>query len=395
MIWLIEPQDPLLARDGRPFSATPGARARSLAFPFPSTTAGAARTRAGEQNGYFNPEAASVVGDIPVRGPLLVEVDDSGTPLFFAPAPGDALAFDEDDGRLVVRRLAPLARPAGMMTDLDDEQPALHLVGLARPNPNKPSKRALAFWQWARFEAWLMNPADAAHERAELGIEGLPLDRRMHVGIDPATLTGRDGALFMTGGLTFWRNVSERDPALSGARRLALAVEVDEEGEHTLGPGFGPMGGERRLMHWHQTEGEFPRPPAGLRERVMADGYCRVILLTPAYFEDGWRPRYLCEPRDGVTVQVAAAVVGKPQTVSGWDLVAKGPRASRRLAPAGSVYYLRLDGDAADIGRWFDATWQTCISDGKSDRDAGFGLAAVGVYSGATEEMSTEEAPYA
>ncbi|MFZ2521089.1 MAG: type III-B CRISPR module-associated Cmr3 family protein, partial [Anaerolineae bacterium] len=28
--WLIEPRDPLIFRDGRPFSASPGARAKTL-----------------------------------------------------------------------------------------------------------------------------------------------------------------------------------------------------------------------------------------------------------------------------------------------------------------------------------------------------------------------------
>jgi CRISPR-associated protein Cmr3 len=46
-VWIMEPHDPLLVRDGRPFGSNPGARARSLLFPFPSTIAGGMRTRAG------------------------------------------------------------------------------------------------------------------------------------------------------------------------------------------------------------------------------------------------------------------------------------------------------------------------------------------------------------
>jgi len=46
-LWTLIPRDPLIFRDGRPFSADAGARAKSLAFPYPSTTTGAVRTSVG------------------------------------------------------------------------------------------------------------------------------------------------------------------------------------------------------------------------------------------------------------------------------------------------------------------------------------------------------------
>jgi CRISPR-associated protein Cmr3 len=395
MIWLIEPTDPLLARDGRPFNATPGSRARSLAFPFPSTTAGAVRTRAGQDpHGRFDTEKDVV--RVSVRGPLLVEPADDGTIHYFAPAPGDALLFDAPDDRLAVRRLTPLSSPPGSQTDLAvDLHQDLHVVGLVDPNlKKKTARRPPPFWRWERFAAWLDAPADTVLPAADLGIAGPARDRRTHVGIDPATLTGRDGVLFATSGLTFWRNEARADATLSGARRLALAVDISAPDGLSPAPGFGPMGGERRLMYWRQAEGSgFPDPPPGLRDRVMTDGHCRVILLTPACFAAGWRPSGLLAPREGVTPQLEAAIIGKPLTVSGWDLAATppGPRASRRLAPSGSVLYLKLGADAKANGRWFDAVWMQCVSDTDSDNAAGFGLAAVGAWSGVPEDMNMEE----
>lgn len=402
MIWIIEPQDPLLVRDGRPFGPTPGARARSLPFPFPSTTTGAARTRAGEENGRFLSDRVESVKRISVRGPMLVELADDKAARFLAPAPGDALPFDEDDGRLSLRLLAPLARPSGATTDLDDK--LSHIVGLARPDPDpdktlrKPAKRPPAFWYWERFERWLMGPNDEpAADVKEIGIVGLPVDRRMHVAIDPATLTGRDGALFMTGGLAFWHNDEREEPKLSGARRLGLAIDIDmsDAGSLTIDSGYGPMGGERRLMHWRPVDTYFPAMPPGLKESIVSSRHCRVILLTPAFFADGWRPGYLTDQRDGVGAELVAAVTGKPQTISGWDLVAKGPRPSRRLVPAGSVFYLKLTGSDDDISGWLDKTWMQCISNTPADRAAGFGLAVVGVWSGVPQSMTTEEESHA
>src|SRR6266446_9986611 len=76
-IWIIEPRDPLIVRDGRPFGPDPGARATSLPFPFPSTTTGGVRTRAGlNDRGIFDLAGKQLedLKQLSVRGPLLVQL---------------------------------------------------------------------------------------------------------------------------------------------------------------------------------------------------------------------------------------------------------------------------------------------------------------------------------
>lgn len=100
--WIIEPRDPLIVRDGRPFGPIPGARAASLSFPFPSTTTGGVRTQYGLGLGEdFEDEQKkssliAKVKRIAVTGPLLVEVDDETGDVarWFAWAPADALLLD-------------------------------------------------------------------------------------------------------------------------------------------------------------------------------------------------------------------------------------------------------------------------------------------------------------
>src|SRR6266536_998598 len=94
-IWIIEPHEPLIFRDGRPFSTNPGASANSLPFPFPSTTTGGVRTQAGlDGHGIFTRTSEEVLR-LHVRGPLLVQLPVNGSEPekldWLAPAPADAL----------------------------------------------------------------------------------------------------------------------------------------------------------------------------------------------------------------------------------------------------------------------------------------------------------------
>ncbi len=51
----------------------------------------------------------------------------------------------------------------------------------------------------------------------------------------------------------------------------------------------------------------------------------------------------------GIKLTLHCAVIGKPVREGGWDLVNNAPRAVRSLAPAGSVFYLTVDGGAEGI----------------------------------------------
>lgn len=386
-VWIIEPRDPLIIRDGRPFGPVPGARAVSLAFPFPSTTTGAVRTRDGlDAAGRFQPSEIPWVKNINVRGPLLVELD-AGTgdvTRWLVPAPADALLLDlepADTTRAILKRLVPLQLPQGAKTDLPD---GLMPVGMPRRDPHKPSSRVPRFWYWDFFEQWLRDPREYEVSLAKLGHDGPVREARIHVSIRPETQTADEerGALFQTRGLEF-THVPERRK-LFGVRRLGLAVATDAP---NLKSGIAPMGGERRLVFWRQSGETLPSIPDALKEKIAALRHCRLILLTPAHFEAGWKPAWLLEGREGVIPSLQAVVLSRCQTVSGWDFEKDKPKPTRRLAPAGTVFFLKLDGNGAAIKRWIDTIWMQCISDEKQDRRDGFGLAVLGVWDGQIHRM--------
>lgn len=386
-VWIIEPCDPLIVRDGRPFGPVPGARAVSVAFPFPSTIAGGVRTRDGlDAAGRFRPTEIPRVKQIDVRGPLLVELD-AGTgdvTRWLVPAPADALLLDLDPAdttRAILKRLVPLQLPLGAGTDLPD---ALAPVGMPGRDPRKPCGKAPRYWNWVFFEQWLLDPHDREVSLAKLGHNGPVRDARIHVSIRPETQTADEerGALFQTRGLEF--TYVPEGQKLSGARRLGLAVATDAP---NLKPGIAPLGGERRLVFWRQSGETLPTFPKEVKEKIAGQRHCRLILLTPAHFKAGWKPSRLLEGREGVIPSLQAVALSRYQTVSGWDFEKGKPKPTRRLAPAGTVYFLKLDGDTAAIKRWVSTIWMHCVSDGEQDRRDGFGLAVLGVWDGKFHRM--------
>jgi len=373
--WIIEPRDPLIVRDGRPFGPTPGARAASLPFPFPSTVAGAVRTQAGrDTNGVFDKQRIEEVKKITVSGPLLVELNEvNAIRRWLIPAPSDALLLDLDPplkGRAICKRLVPLCLPPGAQTNLPN---GLKPVGLTCPTPCKPV-RGPRFWSWDRFSQWLISPQEAEVTLAEMGHDGPVPEQRTHVRIDPNTSTAEEGALFQTHGLEFTQYARQR---------LALAVITDR----VLHPNLTPLAGERRLVSWRQSRETPPACPAEVRDAIKQNAACRVVLLTPAHFVQGHYPDWLLQPHAGVSPVLVAMAVQRARVVSGWDLEWERPKPTRRLAPAGTVLFLQLQGDPAAIVQWVDGLWMQCVSDAEQDRRDGFGLAVLGTWSGALEEM--------
>lgn len=398
-LWIIEPRDPLICRDGRPFNPTPGTRARTLDFPFPSTTTGAVRTQAGlRSDGTFDSQRIAEVRQLAVRGPLLVQLAASEPEIvhWLVPAPADALIFEPDpDGNTpqpFLRWLHPQELPPGAMTDLhmppDDgtkqAELSLAVVGLSQPDPRKPARNVPRFWYWTKFKQWLEQPHDQAIALDTLGLNALPRASRMHVKIDPQTLTSSDGDLFQTEGLEFTQRREAQ--SLAEANRLALVVVTAADAQLQPRTGLSHMGSEKRVVTWRKTDTALPGCPAQLVKQVAETRRCRIILLTPAYFAQGFRPTWLLAERAGVQPTLRAVAVQRPQVVSGWDFEHGQAKPTRRLAPAGTVLFLQLDGAEAAIAEWIAQTWMQCVSDDSETGDAeqfrrdGFGLAVVGTW---------------
>lgn len=405
--WIIEPHDPMIFRDGRPFGATPGVQATSLDFPFPSTTTGGVRTRTGlDSDGLFDKSQIETLKKLQVRGPLLVQLeanaDSTAIDKWLVPAPQDALLFEPPSKENankpetpILKQLVPLQLPEGTQTDFATDENNLGLIGLPHPDPSKPAKNAPHYWYWETFQDWLINPAIVCQKTRKkediemLGHSGPQKEQRTHVSIDPSSETAKEGYLFTTHGLEFTHLTKQ---ALSTAKRLALAIAVDKiDTTRLLEPkeNFASLGGERRMVSWHKSEMKFPPCPDDVVKAIADKKACRLFLLTPAYFRNGYYPDRQTLRRQGIMPDLKAIAIHRPQVVSGWDLEKRAPKPTRRLAPAGTVLFLSFAKDTHPdaLKEWVKAVWMQCISDSEQERLDGFGLVALGTWSGEPEKL--------
>ena len=381
------PRDPLIFRDGKPFTAVPGERSKSMPFPFPATLAGAVRTRIGtNSSGEFDTTQIKSLLKISVRGPFLVELDENQliTEWYF-PAPADALIVAED-GLTTRYALAPLDISNDIQSNLDVN---LKLIGAKHNIKTKSISNLPLYWTWELLQEWLLKPPDEETIDLETfnAIHGPARETRTHVSIDPKTQTAVAGALFQTSGMEFIQ-LKQGDP-LSKSSQLALAIETTVD----FANGMGFLGGERRVIRWEKAQGEkakLPECPQNLKDQIKRDAHCRLILATPAHFKEGYLSTEF-EKKHKIKIQAVA--LPRYQTISGWDYAAKNgrgaPKPTRRLVPAGSVYFIKFE-DKSQIENFVNKVWLHSISDDEQSQYDGFGLALLGTWNGVLRKMEVK-----
>lgn len=377
------PRDPIIARDSRPFGAGQGLRMKSLDWPYPSVLAGSLRSLLGKaesQGSPFSEELVNKLKRMKVAGPLpLVNGE-----LYF-PTPKDLMMYKKEDGERVMKTLRPMGLQDGMGCDLSNGLVPVEINENAKPEKSPSFWSSSTMIRWLKEECVDVPPEQAIAEAGFLDIPGK--DERMHVCINPDSGTSEEGLLFMTVGLD-----------MSSGINLAVRVETADGWEQkklmTLDE-FHPFGGERRLVHWKHVSSQAWECPVEIREalrdaRPNGKGV-RLVLATPALFQHGWHPDWLkpindklegCLPGSSVTLRLVSACVERWKPISGWSLEKGkvGPKALRRLVPAGSIYFFEVvEGDTGDLAEKY---WLQPVSDEEQDRRDGFGLALWGVWSG-------------
>jgi len=381
----ITPRDPLVVRDGRPFSPEGVNRAYSVRWPYPSVSAGAVRSLLGTlaaTGTFVDAGFRQRLLNIEVRGPLpTVKAS------VYFPVPADLLVCASASGRPQEEEkefMALRLQPAPL---LDGEGCDLPHAGLWPAVPAVSGKAVTPpeFWSARRMEAWLLAEPDKVllHRDDPEVLWRIEREERFHVQVDALQGTVvEDAGLFVTQGLSF-----------AMYQGMTVAMELgDRELERALAdlPRFFPMGGERRLAGFAVADARLHdawRPPSSLGDVLAGKRHVRMCLATPALFDGGWCPGWLSRDTlegkppgvDRVNLRLRGACVPRWRAISGWDLAERGPKPARRLVPAGAVYFFEvLAGDASALAQQL---WLQPVSDGERDRSDGFGLAMWGVWS--------------
>ncbi len=382
------PIDSVLFRDGRPFGVELGAQAAfSLPVPPPGALAGFLRTLIGNLKGTDWDAVRNGYSEERVKGPLM-QLDEQ----FVLPAPADALVFQ--GGKVCAMR--PHTLSDGYGCNLPNHDCKLKPLMLTEDVREKPAQ-GYDFWDWDALQRWLLDEP----VRQVPKIPAPPLERRVHVGINDASLASEESLLYTVEYRSYeiWDKARRTSGKPPQQWRIVAQVETD------LNPveGIGGLGGERRLAyvepynHWLDC----PQP---IKTALNQAQYVRMYLATPAIFTCGWKPGWLvrgkhngepallgappCLAEKELQLKLVAAAVPRRQAVSGWSLKGKGPKPVQWCAPAGSVYFFEVV--AGSPALLAERCWMEPVSDGKErngrlengdrNREAGYGLALWGVW---------------
>ena len=410
--WRISPRDSLVSRDGRPFGAGQGNRMRGLPWLLPSVVAGAFRTALVKADSDLDfsgnmPEElmkTSVAGMLPVA-----KNGDKQEQEIYLPAPCDSV-WNEKSGKIL--KVQPRAFSEGEGVDFPAGEQSLLPVMLSEKQSESEFKPrdVPAWWPASKFAQWL------TEDKTELDknwfdnsfLKTAIQEMRDHVCIDPERGAAAESLLFATANLntTFFPRFGETgaDKTVSFERRfaeasLALRTEVDDPKFNVQNfNGWHPIGGERRMVHWEADDTETNKLWKCLDQVKIAltnATHVRMVLTTPAIFQNGWKPDWLDENLEGTPpgTNVKLKLVGicnqRWKAISGWSLAPpRGPKPVRRMVPAGGVYFFEVDEESdRDTTDLADA-WLQPVSDSEQDRRDGFGLAIWGTWKPEKSELT-------
>jgi CRISPR-associated protein Cmr3 len=374
------PRDGLFCKDGAGWHTSASGRGRALGWPWPSTVLGALRGAHGRrlerersaplarQEWPTATEAVTLDAMLALRRSLW-EPPTAAWRVW--PAPTDALVNSDGTATPLIPRSWPGA--GGGETELMYAAPA---------DPPGKAAPATGFWPEESIGSWLSSwPPRVQRGQGGEQLGGLQLPRRLqvHVSIDPATLTGRDGELYSHEVL----EVLERD----GTEVWQWSIAVRTTLEQSCAGALATLGSDSRLVELRPLPAEVFDPPPRLLDAFAAGvAGLRLLLATPASFEAGWLPDGFAEQDGRITgrlpaidgeLQLLAALVPRPLAVSGWDIAKGQPKPTNRAVPAGAVYYFRRTTGASFTATEARALWLAALG-GRTEQ--GFGRILPGIY---------------
>lgn len=323
MTWIaIKARDVWLFRDGKPFNGGQDHIAQSFFPPTPFTLQGIIRhkisdslgvtlheyKKGGSKSERYIGEHGSLtkLGSFSLGGYTLGwQTGESVKPLF--PSPADLL-FDE------------------IFNDSFISTPTVELVSDA-PLPRVPQikedyENKMGHWLTEEdFSNYLNGQLNGIQP---IGSDVLySVDSRFGVSTNSLTSYREEGQLYQINYIHPKSNT-----------RLLASVSDDIPTDHLTGSMI--MGGEQRQGEAYLMNNIPPHFSHGNR----VTGNFKVIFLTPAYFDGGWKPQSDWSTLfGGHAVTLVGAALYRPSKIGGWDNHLRKPRTMNHYVTPGSVYY--------------------------------------------------------
>lgn len=363
--FFLEPCDVLLFRDGKPFSAGEDHRAKSLFPPTPFTMQGVVRSKVLFDSGvslyeyaHGAPSAQTLIqqigtpsgnyGQLRLCGPFVAKRNGNNFIRYF-PLPADVVKVN--DNYMLVKPLSDHPFSSNQPTDL-------------RPlwaRTDKPLKEARGWLAEDAFRRYLQGQSlskDDVTNESDLIVR----EPRFGIALDYARRSTQEGMLYTMEFLRFREDVG-------------FLIEV--EGIPLFQPekGFLQVGGEARAAIYEVLQTPLP----SISSPNPLPNQFKVVLLTPAWFTDGWQPQGgNWKQFFNGDVTLISAALPRTQSIGGayaddQQRMGNFQKTMRRFVPAGSVFFFESDGAVTRIGKPFTET-----PNGEGDfGQIGFGCAVI------------------
>lgn len=388
----IEPVDVLLFRDGRPFSAGEGHRARSLFPPTPNTMQGVVRSkilaeRCGRYQQYRDgcldcteqenctipeeigrPSQTGVgnYGNLTLKGALIAASYDSDVTSYFR-VPADVVQVKNKQNRNAhpqLLSLQPLSAPLPGQNDFDNKLKPLWT------GETQPIESVAGYWTQQQLQDYLLAQQPSTFIPTE---QLFVKESRFGIEVNNHKQIIEEGKLYQTEFIRCQENVG-----------LYLEVEgIQSLTQVASDQGLVAIGGENKVASYRILENLVSENfLEKLSSRMTHSSGFKLYLATPTKFRGGWLPNWI-DPSTlqgtykGVEVKLIAAAIGRYQTIRGWDIAHNRPKPVSRAVEAGSVYYFTTSASAENIIEAFH--WKN-LADDPQDAQIGFGLTLVGCW---------------
>lgn len=93
---------------------------------------------------------------------------------------------------------------------------------------------------------------------------------------------------------------------------------------------------------------------SNIKNQIKKSGIARIIMLTPAIWEHGYRPSGYSKLSNTLKIKevgefpLLTACLGRPLVVGGWDMKKNQPKPRKYAVPAGSVLYIKVKPEQAE-----------------------------------------------